>query len=293
MNKDRLLVVEDDFEISDMLRVYLGAKGYDVTITPRGEEALELCHQRLPHAILLDVRLPDVDGHTVLRRLRGNLRTSQVPVLFLTVMVERHDRIAGLELGADDYMTKPFDLEELRLRVRRSIRRARMVNLNNPITGLPGGKQIEAQLHDLMRRDDWALLYARVNHMGPFRDKRGPWAGDQVLRDVVQVLNEAVGEFGTPNDYVGHPDFDDFVVITSAEQGPVIRDRIVAHFNQDVNGYYSSAERENKCITVGGRRYPLMSLSAGVISPQDGPFENIEAISRTAARSRLAARKKP
>jgi hypothetical protein len=110
---------------------------------------------------------------------------------------------------------------------------------------------------------------------------------------VVQVLNEVVGEFGTPNDYVGHPDFDDFVVITSAEQGPVIRDRIVAHFNQGVSDYYNSAEWESKCITVGSRRYPLMSLSAGVISPQDGPFENIEAISRTAARSRLAARKKP
>ncbi len=286
MSKGRILVVEDDFDISNMLRIYFQSQGYDVTVAPRGEEALELCRQQLPHVIVLDIMLPDIDGYEVCRRLRSNLRTSHVPIIFLTQKDERSDKIEGLELGADDYITKPFDIEELRLRVQGSIRRARSTNLSNPITGLSSGKQIEEQLRDLMRRDAWALLYIGINHLDPFRDKEGFLAGDEVLRDLSQMMGETVDEYGTPNDFIGHRGGDDFVVITTSEQGPVVRDRIVARFNEGVGTHYNFIDRENKYITVDGKQCALMSLSVGLVLPESGPFAVIREITEVAAELR-------
>ena len=124
MSKGRILVVEDDNDISNMLKIYFSAQGYEVTIAARGNDALERTRKQLPNVIVLDIMLPDIDGYEVCTRLRRNLRTSHVPIIFLTQKDERSDRIAGLELGADDYITKPFDIEELRLRVQGAMRRA-------------------------------------------------------------------------------------------------------------------------------------------------------------------------
>ncbi len=286
MSKGRILVVEDDPDIYNMLRIYFQSQDYDVTVTPRGEEALELCKQQLPHVIVLDIMLPDIDGYEVCRRLRNSLRTSHVPIIFLTQKEERSARIEGLELGADDYITKPFDIDELRLRVQGSIRRAQATNLSNPTTGLPSGKQIEEQLRDLMRRDDWMLLYIGINHVDPFREKEGFLAADAVLRDLAQMLGETVDQLGTPNDFIGHRGGDDFVVITTMEKGPAIRDLAVARFNESAGTHYNFRDREKGYISVDGEQFPLMSLAVGMVSPKDGPFADIREITEVAAELR-------
>ncbi len=115
MGKARLLIVEDDPDISNMLRIYFGGQGYDVEAAMRGGDALEKARQVMPNLIVLDIMLPDIDGYEVCRGLRMNTSTSQIPVIFLTQKDERSDRLQGLELGADDYITKPFDIDELKL----------------------------------------------------------------------------------------------------------------------------------------------------------------------------------
>jgi len=122
--KKTILVVEDDLDTSDMLRLYFEAQGYEVLTTCYGSHALEICQKTLPDLVIQDINLPDIDGYEVCRHLGDNLRTNQIPVLFLTERRDRGDKIAGLELGAADYMTKPFDVQELRLKVRNIMRRA-------------------------------------------------------------------------------------------------------------------------------------------------------------------------
>jgi PleD family two-component response regulator len=292
MSKGRILVVEDDFDISNMLRIYFQSQNYEVTVASRGEDGLGLCRQALPHVIVLDIMLPDIDGYEVCRRLRSNLRTSHVPIIFLTQKDERSDKIAGLELGADDYITKPFDIEELRLRVQGSIRRAQATNLSNPTTGLPSSKQIEERLRSLMRQDQWALLYIGINHIDPFRDKEGFLAADEVLRDLAQVLGETADEFGAPDDFIGHRGGDDFIIVTSGEKGPIIRDRIGARFNASVGTHYNFIDRDNRYITVDDQQHPLMSLAVGLVSPADGPFSDIREITEVAAELRRADEKR-
>ncbi|MEJ2264372.1 MAG: response regulator [Anaerolineales bacterium] len=149
MGKARLLIVEDDFDISNMLQIYFTGLDYAVDIAPRGSDALEKTRQKMPHLIVLDIMLPDIDGYEVCRILRTNTRTSHIPVIFLTQKDERSDKLQGLELGADDYITKPFDIEELKLRVQNAIARAVRESLTDPRTGLPSGRLIEEQLRQM------------------------------------------------------------------------------------------------------------------------------------------------
>src|SRR3990170_6799067 len=153
MGKARLLIVEDDTDIANMLRIYFTSHQYDVEIAPHGSVALDKTRQNLPHLIVLDIMLPDIDGFEVCRILRTNTRTSHVPIIFLTQKDERSDKLQGLELGADDYITKPFDIEELKLRVQNAIARAERESLTDPRSGLPAGRLIEEQLRKIIRTD--------------------------------------------------------------------------------------------------------------------------------------------
>jgi len=182
MSEGRVLVVEDDFDLSNMLQIYFQSQGYEVSVAPRGGDALEMCRKQLPQVVVLDIMLPDMDGYEVCRRLRSNLRTGHIPIIFLTQKDERADKIQGLELGADDYVTKPFDVEELKLRVKNTIRRAQYESLTDPTTGLPGGRLIEEQLVGLLRRDIWWLLYVGVTGLDAFREVYGFVAADAGTR---------------------------------------------------------------------------------------------------------------
>src|SRR5215207_1160519 len=142
----RLLLIEDDFDVAEMLLMYFQALQYEVLHADTGEAGIEIARTRFPNLILLDVLLPDMDGYDVCVNLRRRALTKYIPTLFLTQIDERSSKVKGLTLGADDYITKPFDIDELRLRVENAIKRARRENLNEPRTGLPTGELVEEEL---------------------------------------------------------------------------------------------------------------------------------------------------
>jgi DNA-binding response OmpR family regulator len=117
-----ILIVEDEHAVARGIQYALQQEGYEVTVARSGEEALELVPGLAPDLLLLDVRLPGIDGFEVLRRLRAT--GSRAPVLMLTARDDEFDKVIGLELGADDYVTKPFGLRELLSRVKALLRRA-------------------------------------------------------------------------------------------------------------------------------------------------------------------------
>ena len=289
MAKGRILVVEDDTDISNMLRIYFTSQGYEVLVAPRGGEALERCRQQLPHVIVLDIMLPDIDGYEVCTQLRTNLRTSHIPIIFLTQKDERSDRIAGLELGADDYITKPFDIEELRLRVQNAQRRAERESLTNPTTGLPSGKMIEEQLRSLMRRKNWGLLYLGLPGIEAFNDVYGFVAGDEVLRFAALIMSESVDNLGTPEDFIGHVGSDDFIIISRSDRAKPIADALVKRFNSEVGTHYDFQARKNGYIVYQGQKVPLMTMAVGIISPDMQEFTDIREITEAAADARRRA----
>jgi DNA-binding response OmpR family regulator len=120
-DNQRILLVDDDRNISHLIRLYLEKEGFEVCEAARGDEGLAAFKQRQPTLVLLDVMLPGVDGLDVLREIR---KTSKTPVIMLTAKDETFDKVLGLELGADDYITKPFENKELVARVKAVLRRS-------------------------------------------------------------------------------------------------------------------------------------------------------------------------
>jgi PleD family two-component response regulator len=291
MGKARLLVVEDDNDISNMLKIYFSGLGYDVDVAPRGSDALEKTRQVLPHLIVLDIMLPDIDGYEVCRTLRKNTRTSHIPVIFLTQKDERSDKLQGLELGADDYITKPFDIEELKLRVQGAIRRSEREALTDPRSGLPAGRLIEEQLRFTIRQNGWAFIDIRINYFDQFRDVYGFVAGDDVLRFAAMLMGEVVDELGTTGDFIGHAGGDNFVIITKEEMAEPIRARLKARFAEEVLSHYNFIDRQQGFIMAANaegqlEKTPLMTLSAGVVTPRQQAFADIREITELAAEIR-------
>jgi DNA-binding response OmpR family regulator len=289
VSKGRILVVEDDFDISNMLRIYFSGQGYDVQVAPRGGDALTLTRKQLPQLIVLDIMLPDMDGYAVCRELRQTTRTSHIPIIFLTQKDERSDKIAGLELGADDYITKPFDIEELKLRVKNAIDRVDREKSMDPTSQLPSSRLIEDQLRDLMKTTDtWNYVDLKINNYEAFKDAYGPIAGTEVMRFLALILGEVVDELGTPDDFVGHPGGDNFIVITYSGKAQALKDKIIERFNEEVKQHYSFIDRERGHIVVEstGETKPLMTMSAGMISNATQRFADIREITEMAAEAR-------
>ncbi|TDD64254.1 response regulator transcription factor [Jiangella aurantiaca] len=148
MTSQRLLVVDDEATVRELLSAALRFAGFGVSSAATGTEAVETAQEEPPDLVLLDVMLPDMDGFEVVRRLRAlpGRRHGPVPVLFLTARDRQADKVTGLSLGADDYVTKPFDLEELIARIRAILRRttghpADLLK-TGPLTLDPAGHQV-------------------------------------------------------------------------------------------------------------------------------------------------------
>lgn len=291
MGKSRLLIVEDDVDIGNMLKIYFGGMEYDVDVAVRGSDALEKTKQVLPHLIVLDIMLPDIDGYEVCRNLRTNMRTSHIPVIFLTQKDERSDKLQGLELGADDYITKPFDIEELKLRVQGAIKRSQQQSLTDPRSGLPSSRLIEDQLRRIIREKGWSYLDLRVNNYESFKDVYGFVAGDDVLRFTAMLLGEVVDEIGNPSDFIGHPGGDNFIIITTDDKAAAIKNRIKERFKNEVQAHYNFMDRQQGFIQAPASdgtttKVPFMTMSIGVVSPSSQSFADIREITELAAEAR-------
>ena len=279
--KHTLLIVEDDLDTSEMLRVYFEAQGYRVVCAPTGRDALEKCRTEQPDLILLDVRLPDIDGFEVGQHLQNDVRTSRLPVIFVTERRTRDDRIAGLKLGAIDYITKPFDVQELRLRVRNALRRAG--SQNNPITGLPGEKLTNDRLSLMLERNNWSIVAINIHGLGKFNEIYGFVARDDVLRAIALTLTSAVDELGSIDDFVGHPTEDQFIIITVPSKAAQLTRHIEDRLNQAMIYFYPIHDREAGYVKRGGEdgakvKVPFMQVSTKILSQKESTFSEVESL---------------
>ncbi|HVP21985.1 MAG TPA: response regulator [Anaerolineaceae bacterium] len=242
--KPTILIVEDDLDIADMLNAYFKVQEYDVVTVNWGEDAVRTCQAAPPDMVILDIRLPDIDGFEVARRLRANRKTQELPIIFLTERRERLDRLRGLELRAEDYITKPFDIQELRLKVRNTLMRARRGNLTNPVTSLAEGALLDERLKQCLKQADWTILVISLLNVANFREAYGFVASDDLLRAVAVMLQDALREQGNGDDFLGQLTGADFLIVSKS--GPAIaplRDRIQKRLEQSFDYFYRDQDR--------------------------------------------------
>ena len=299
MSKGKILFVEDDPETANMLRLYFESQGYEVMQASWGRDGIEMSRRNTPDLAVLDIRLPDIDGYEVCRELRRNWRTSQTPIIFLTERRERNDRIAGLRLGAVDYLTKPFDVQELRLRVRNALNRAKFESLVDPITALPGGRLLDARMKELLGRTGWTILLVTIGGLEEFSARYGFVSGNEVLRATALVLGKAVDSQGSVEDFVGDPGRGSFIIITTPESAMILRDRVVAQLTETLSFFYPAADRESVADDVGrgtpraAQSIPVLSISVGTVAETDDDFQDVKDIVHAALTNRAAVAQVP
>jgi len=278
--KSTILIVEDDLDIADMLNAYFRVQGYEVMTVNWGEDGVRACTTNAPDLVILDIRLPDIDGFEVARRLRANRKTREIPIIFLTEKRERGDRLKGLELQADDYITKPFDIQELRLRVRNALQRSRQGSLTNPVTGMPEGNLVDEAISLGLETQDAALMVVSLKNLNRFREVYGFVASDDLLRAVSLMVRDAVRDLGTIEDFVGHLTPSDFLIVTRQSQVPALHDRIRKRLEQSFDYFYSDQDREqgtfrNKQLSVQVYELPLAKLQERNLTSVKAELEHL------------------
>lgn len=280
--KPTILVVEDDVDVADMLNAYFRVQGYEVLTVNWGEDAVQTARTAHPDLVILDIRLPDIDGYEVARRLRSNRRTDEIPIIFLTEKRDRGDRLQGLELGADDYITKPFDIQELRLRVRNALNRSVQGTLTNPITGLAEGVLVDERLNECLTSKGWALMLVSLENLESFREEYGFVASDDVQRAVSLIIHNAVRGVGSSSDFIGQLDQTKFVIVTVPENVPPLTERIRSRLDQSLDFFYPLKDRVGDEVKVEKR----LSVRMSQLTPANGPFKNLKALKTELLRRR-------
>jgi diguanylate cyclase (GGDEF)-like protein len=271
---ERVLVADDDPDILTVVKINLELDGFEVDTAVDGEDAIQKATSTPPNLIVLDIMMPRMDGLTALHRLRSQAATANIPIILLTARGLPEDRVRGLELGADDYITKPFDITELAARVRAVLRRTQAARDLSPLTGLPGNFRITAEVEDCIREGRaFALVHGDLDNFKAFNDHYGFMRGDEVIRFCASSFIEAAESLGMEGTFVGHIGGDDFVAIIPPEMAKAFAKEVIERFDEGILDLYDTADALRGYIDVIDRRgeryaFPVVSLSLGVASTE-------------------------
>ena len=268
----RVLVADDDPDILTVVKVNFELDGFEVETAVDGEDALRKATSNPPHVVVLDIMMPRMDGLTALHRLRSQAATANIPIILLTARGLPEDRVRGLELGADDYITKPFDITELAARIRAVLRRTQAARDLSPLTGLPGNFKITEEVENRIKSEsDFALVHGDLDDFKAFNDHYGFMRGDEVIRFCASCFGEAASAVGISGAFIGHIGGDDFVAMIPPEMSEAFCKEVIERFDDEILDLYDTADALRGYIEVIDRRgeryaFPVVALSLGVAS---------------------------
>ncbi len=266
--------MDDDPNVGLLISAVLKKYNYSVTTLYHGDEVLPFLRDNKPDLILLDLRMPGIDGFALCKRIREAPGTRDIPVVILSGVSEVDAKVNSIELGADDFITKPFDVRELRARINRILKRKSADTALNPLTRLPGSPAIE---EEVMRRvadnEPFAFCYIDADNFKAYNDVYGYAKGDEVIRSIAALLGEKARETAGDDYFVGHVGGDDFVLVTSQEAAEPAAKAITEEFDRMIPGFYNEVDRKRGFITTMDRKnktrdFPIMSLTVAIVAPR-------------------------
>ena len=270
--KRRILLIDDDPLIRQLVVRTLNDATLEVIEASSGLEGIALATAQPPDLILLDVMMPGMDGYEVCNRLRQQSSTVNIPIILLTALDQIDSKILGLRTGADDYMTKPFDMRELRMRVETHLRRSLRALTASPLTGLPGNPLIEQVIASrLQAREPLAVLYIDLSNFKAYNDEYGWLKGDQRIKILANILVEAITKAGTETDFVGHVGGDDFILISIPECAAKIAQYVIDRFDAVIPEFYDDEARARGYTIVRDRQgqvfhAPFVTVSIAIVT---------------------------
>ena len=276
----KILIADDEPHIRRILQFLLEQAGYEVTTAEDGRQALASLVEDPPDLVLLDVMMPHLDGFAVLQRLREDRETVRLPVVMLTARDESQARVKGLKGGANDYVAKPFDHDELLARVANMLETCQAQREANPLTGLPGNLAIEREIQlRLTAGADFAAMYLDIDRFKSFNDHYGYARGDRAISYLSHVICDGVATTGAIGDFVGHVGGDDLVVICEGQHDERLAERIVRRFDAGIGDLHDAADLANGYLETRTRtgeveRVPLITLTVALITDVQGRYDH-------------------
>jgi CheY-like chemotaxis protein len=268
-----LMIAEHDTETLQMLDAYFQTQGFRTIHSMDCSHVEEAAATHTPDLILLDTNLPGGDALAVAKRLSKNRRTAGVSILMLSDPLDRDDRLKALQAGVEDFISRPFDLQELGLRVRNALDRSRRSRVVHSVTELPEGRQMDEALQRMLCQPEWSLVDIRVLNIDTFRAARGFPVANDLLGAVGKTLQQAAAEKLKVGVQVGHRTFDEFLVLSDL---PAMQE-----FVKTVSGLLSETAQSFHPVYSALDPHtapPDVAFLYRVLSSSDGPFDTRDAL---------------
>jgi diguanylate cyclase (GGDEF)-like protein len=284
----KILVLDDSPFFRGQLRTVLSSE-YVVTEAGDGEEGLEMVKREKPDLVLLDGVLRGMSGFDVCRILRSLESNNLMPIVMITSSDRQEDILLGLELGADDYIIKPFNNRELLSRIKNILRRIDRNRDANPLTGLPGNIEIQREIMSRISGNaKFAVAYVDLDNFKAYNDAYSFSRGDTVLALTSDILCDQVRLWGNADDFIGHIGGDDFIFVSTPDRIERICKEITDIFDDKIIEFYGEEDRKNRSIKTINRKgevdvFPIMSVSIAVATNQYRRLDNYPVIADIAA----------
>ena len=269
MNKT-ILVADDDKSFQRIISRLFEGTGWQVETAEDGVKALESISHRAPDVMLLDLNMPRLGGRELLARIRGNPRLAMIPVIIISGDGTPQEQALEFGLGADDFISKPFNTQDLLSRVEGAARRARRMLSASPLTFLPGGPTIEEEAARRIKAGGpLAFFYIDIDNFKAYNDAYGYLNGDNAIKCVARLLTYLGEDFSAEDVFVGHIGGDDFAVMAKPGKAEEMARAIAAGFDAMVPEFYSEADRTRGFVVSADRsgetrEFPLMTLSIAI-----------------------------
>ena len=275
---ETILVVDDDQDLTEAIRIRLEAENYEVLIATNGKEALHMLEKGKFDLILLDVALPKMDGFEVCKQIQSRVGQGYLPIIMLTVRAQQDEKVKGLDMGAHDYVTKPYEIDELLARIRAGLRAKREYDRilqmaeRDALTGLYNRHSLDQRLREEFARAkrysrQFSLIMLDMDHFKKVNDTYGHQIGDIVLKQVADLITECARKSDIPHRYGG----EEFVIM-APETG--------------IEGIKNCADRIRVSCqerSFGKEEQPIsITISGGISSYPRSPVSSAEELLREA-----------
>lgn len=272
MFKKKILIIDDTEFMTKLISDILINADYEVVTASNGPQGVQMVRAEKPDLVILDVVMPGMDGFEVCKLLRDDESNNLMPIIMLTAQDNEDDKLTGLELGADDYIIKPFNGRELVSRVRNTLKRIDRNRWANPLTGLQGNIEIQTEINQrIATKQLFAVIYGDLDNFKAYNDVYGFASGDRAIKLTADIIVDNAHNFGNQGDFIGHVGGDDFVIITTPNKVDGIVKGIISDFDSKIKALYCDEDVQRGYIVTSNRqgqvmKFPLISISLAIVT---------------------------
>jgi DNA-binding response OmpR family regulator len=256
--KSKVLIVDDEPHVVNLISLTLGDKEYDLVEAEDGVQALAMVAKEKPDIIVLDLMMPNMNGYEVCQRLKENVLTQHIPIIILSAKSQVADKVKGIRIGADEYITKPFDPLELEARISALLKKEQRYRSLHPLTKLPDTIQSEKNLAVWEMKHKGMMLTIKLSNLDAYFRVCGYKEGGEGIALLAKFIKDTAEDFGSIEDMIGHLSYDEIIICS--KKAEKIEKGIMAGFSKILPYLYSKFEIKGDVVKVDKKSHKVLSL---------------------------------